>query len=108
LFEGFEPSDDPSSRQTDDSLEKMHKIIHEDRRLRLTKFVTFQAYLYDTCWCILPEDWNMKWISEKFVPHVLNDSWKQNQVSAWQDLQDQDIKPNLAPCDFVFSKTKFS
>ena len=32
LFEGLEPSDDPSSRQTDESLEKMHKIIHEDRR----------------------------------------------------------------------------
>ena len=27
--------------------------------IRLTKFVTFQAYLYGKCWCILPEDWNM-------------------------------------------------
>jgi len=52
LFEGLEPSDDPSSRQTDESLEKMHKIIHEDRRLRLTKFVTFHAF------CLKIETWN--------------------------------------------------
>jgi len=37
LFEGLEPSDDPSSRQTDESLEKMHKIIHEDRRHTINK-----------------------------------------------------------------------
>ena len=27
LFEGLEPSDDPSSRQTDKSLEKMHGLV---------------------------------------------------------------------------------
>lgn len=37
LFEGLETSDDPLSRQTDKSSEKMHKIIHEDRRQTINK-----------------------------------------------------------------------
>jgi hypothetical protein len=44
-FEGLEPS----SRQTDEGLEKCIKSSIRTDGIQLTKFVTFQAYLYGTC-----------------------------------------------------------
>jgi hypothetical protein len=68
--EDFECSDRPSP--SDENVEKVHQVIHEDRWCTINDVHNILRLSYDTDRCILTEDLNMWRTAAKFVPRLLN------------------------------------
>ena len=63
----------PIAKSTDENVEKVREVIHEDRRRTVNDVRNSFGRTYDTDWCSFTEDLNMWQTAAKFVPCLLND-----------------------------------
>ena len=94
LVEHFECSGQTSLSHTDENMEKVCQVIHEDRQHTINNVCNILGITIQ----YIPKHFNWKlWqIAAKFGPHLMNDIHKQNQLSVCKDLQYQASKTDTS------------
>ncbi|VVC44829.1 Hypothetical protein CINCED_3A021715 [Cinara cedri] len=79
----------PSTARTKKNIEKIHKIIMEDRRQTIEEVVERSGVTWSSVQRILSEDMGMKRVAAKFVPRLLTEQQKQNRVESCSSLKEE-------------------
>jgi hypothetical protein len=73
----FPHSGCPSSSETDENVEKVHKVIHKERKCTINNVYNILGLLYGACQHILTEDLN---ITGKLVSRLPKDNVKKKKT----------------------------
>lgn len=76
----------PVTSKTDDNVDKVRDVIHEDRRRTIRQISEMIGIGYGVCQEILTEDLNMRRVAAKFVPRILTAEQKQRRVDVCEEL----------------------
>jgi len=66
----------PSTSRTDGNVEKVHQAGLADHRWTINKISEITGVSWSSCQHILMEDLMIKWVTAKFVPHLLTGEQK--------------------------------
>jgi len=69
-------------------IERVHQIIHEDRRHTIDEVSMLVGISYGTCHKILTEDLKIQCVVSKFMPRLLSVDQKQQQLDVCLDLKE--------------------
>lgn len=78
----------PSTSKTDENVEKIRQLIHEDRRQTIHDLCTSVGISYGSCQEILTENLGMRRVAAKFVPRLLSVDQKQRRVDVCSELRE--------------------
>ncbi|VVC43979.1 Hypothetical protein CINCED_3A025691 [Cinara cedri] len=79
----------PSTARTNENVEKIHKIILEDRRQTIEEVVDRSGVTWSSVQRILSEDLGMRRVASKFVPRLLTEQQKQGRVESCSSLKEE-------------------
>ncbi|VVC25866.1 Transposase, type 1 [Cinara cedri] len=78
-----------STARTNENVEKIHKIILEDRRQTIEKAVERSGVTRSSVQRILSEDLGLRRVAAKFVPRLLIEQQKQGRVESCSSLKEE-------------------
>jgi len=76
----------PSTSTNDDHVERVHAVIHGNRRLTVREVADEVGISIESCHKIFTEKPQMRRNSAKFIPRLLTDDQKENSVEISQEL----------------------
>jgi len=79
----------PSTSTTPENIAKAHEAILADRRKTIHDVCEIIGLSYGTVQCILADNLNMRRISARFVPRLLNNDQKALCISVFRELEQQ-------------------
>lgn len=81
-----ERSGRPSMCTTEENVESIRRVVHEDRRITIKDIASSTNLSFGTVQAILTGDLNMHRVAAKFVPRLLTPEQKAHRVEVCQDL----------------------
>ncbi|XP_025155020.1 putative uncharacterized protein FLJ37770 [Harpegnathos saltator] len=93
----------PSTSTSDKNVKKVKEIVPANRRITIREVAEEIGISYDSCEAIFTNVLNMKRVTAKFIPKLLNFQRKQHRVT----IAKPTYSPDMVPCDFfLFPKLK--
>ena len=86
----------PSTSTTDENVEKVKKMIMDNRRITITEVADEVSISFGSCQAIFTDVLGIKRVAAKFVPKLLNFDQQQHRMNIAQELlNDVDDDPEL-------------
>ena len=88
-MEDDERSGRPSTSTDDDHVDKINRLVRENRRLTVRELAEEGNISVGSCYEILTEKLRMHRVAAKFVPRLITDDLKAHRVQVCQELLDR-------------------